>query len=187
MISSSASLAIVLRDSSDTLLMLLRFAIVRVPDPARFKFAPFPLLLGNTPWLPGGDPGDLAPVPTGRGPRERRGPRRPVAPPVAPVMLFDGDGLREPPGAVTRGELERRRDAGTAVAVTGLGAGRSSAGGSAKCAGRAGGGVSGSGGGSLNCGRGGRSSVSGGGSLNVGTPGGRVGAGAGAGGGGVAA
>ena len=60
MISSSASLAIVRRDSSDTLLMLLRFDIARVPDPARLKFAPAPppLLLGNTPWLPGGDPGE---------------------------------------------------------------------------------------------------------------------------------
>ena len=57
--SSSASLAIVLLDSSETRLMLLRLLIVDVREPARFRFAPPEPPLGN-PFEPGGgDPGEL--------------------------------------------------------------------------------------------------------------------------------
>lgn len=184
MISSSASLAIVLRESSDTRLMLLRLLIVR--EPARLRPAPPPFALGKPFELPGGDPGEfgrtsdcrygltLAPAPAGRGPRAIRGPRRRspavvlVGVPDGGVAVLVGDGLREPEGVVPRGVLERRIVEGTAVGG-GVPADSSSTFGSMKWAGRGtGGGDSGSGGGSLNWGRGGRSSVSGGGSLNVG-------------------
>ena len=112
MISSSASLAIVLRESSDTRLMLLRLLIVR--DPARFSAAPPPFALGKPLELPGGDPGEfgrpndwrygLTLAPAGRGPRARRGPRRRAASAAVAlvgvadggVAVFVGEGLLLP-------------------------------------------------------------------------------------------